>query len=282
MNDIERFAKLGFFGDPEDEKYVSPNDASDSFDEEADDFWDDEKPKRKPVSSRKYSLEPDEYKKLSAQLLPLVERHGEIMANLADEIDSEGINRENENVFLNRVAYTIISGYEMLRMFPDYRKILGVEKHIIEAYDKAALAYAVNKNEFKILFENNYAKISVPKFHSNHAPAKYRQVRYYYYHDNLVGLFEKHKDKISYYKYARIVVDSPGMVDNDNVELHHLINSLKGYFISSDEGYRLDIDLLCSGKLTETNEIYIMDKAYYPSFVAENKELYLPFDNSNK
>ena len=282
MNDIERFAKLGFFGDPEDEEYVPSNDTNDNFDDEADDIWDDEKPKRKPILSRKYSLEPDEYKKLSVQLLPLVERHSEIMASLADEIGSDGINRENENVFLNRIAYTIISGYKMLRMFPNYREILGVKEHIIEAYDKAALAYAVNKNEFNIIFENNYTKITVPRLHSNHAPVKYRQIRYYYYHDNLVGLFEKHKDKIPYFKYARIVVDSPGMVDNDNIELHHLINSLKGYFISSDEGYRLDIDLLCSGKLTETNEIYIMNKVYYPDFVAENKELYLSFNDVNK
>lgn len=43
------------------------------------------------------------------------------------------------------------------------------------------------------------------------------------------------------------------------------------YFISSDEWYRLEIDLICSEKLTETNEIYIVDKRDYSSFAAEKK-----------
>lgn len=278
MDAIERFAELGFYGDPEDEIPCSNN----VQEEEIIDMWEDKKSAKREVNPDEFKFQPDAFESATALILPTMKKLTDSMTKLAEQIDSDGLTVVNESKVCSRIAYIIISLYEILELFPDSEKILDIDKHEIEAYRKAALAYAVNKSEFNILFENNYTKVSVPKFHSNHSPRKYKQVRYFYYHDNLMGLFEKHGDKIPYFSHASIVVDSPGMIDNDNLELQHFINSLKGYFISSDEGYRLDVHLICSGRLTDTNEIYIMDKACYPNFVAENLNLFLPANNVKK
>lgn len=127
-------------------------------------MWEDKNSAKREVNPDEFKFQPDAFESATALILPMMKKQADVITRLSEQIDCDGLTVVNESKVCSRIAYIIISLYEILELFPDSEKILDIDKHEIEAYHKAALSYAVNKGEFNILFKNNYAAITIPKF----------------------------------------------------------------------------------------------------------------------
>ena len=276
MTNINDFKTLGFIDDQEraDEspKKLSSKDGDEVF---LNSFVPIEKNKaEKPTEQTDIDFQKAKYNFAENELRSIVQTAQEKFSTIFQMVRDDGLTVDNANAVCKKLSWIIINFYKALALFPGVKKAFGLSDAEFNTCPKEALAYAVNRDSFRLEFFDRFTLLTVPKLFSNNYSRTVKNVRYYYFRDCLYGLFEHYYPQIPYHKYARIVVVSPELIENTNEELQTIINSLKGFFISSDEGRRLHIDLICSGKLPERTEIYIMDQSDYISFVEKNQELY--------
>lgn len=186
----------------------------------------------------------------------------------------EGVTEENISDLCRMIFQNIQRYYFFLDNVSALKRILKIEKK--SRFDqKHVIEYEVNKDEFQIEKFEYYTKITTPQLRSGGKIKANLIARRFYFEHSINGLLMQNRSAVTYYDRASLVVNTTGSCDNDNLDLKHIINSLKFFFYDSDEGNRLDLHLVSNGKLTDKTEIFIMDKSDFPRFVIGNQHIFL-------
>lgn len=193
------------------------------------------------------------------------------------ELCINGLDKSNmQRVYSNLLA-AFRSTRNTINKLPNIDEVLKLPIDLNEKDRLQLITYECNNDGYKMDFFEYYTKITVPKLHSRKTgkkPSMRLLAVKSIMNDTLNGMFIRHKDRIPIIDRATVVVDAQGDVDPDNLDVKNVIDCFKGYFIFSDEGSMLDLHIICSGKVKDKTEFYMMKREDFPRFLNDHKELF--------
>lgn len=204
MTNINDFKTLGFIDDQEraDEspKKLSSKDGDEVF---LNSFVPIEKNKaEKPTEQTDIDFQKAQYNFAGNELRSIVQTAQEKFSTIFQMVRDGGLTVDNANAVCKKLSWIIINFYKALALFPGVKKAFGLSDAEFNICPKEALAYAVNRDSFRLEFFDRFMLLTVPKLFSNNYSRTVKNVRYYYFRDCLYGLFEHYYQQIPYHKYA--------------------------------------------------------------------------------
>lgn len=189
----------------------------------------------------------------------------------------DGIYTDNLEKVYRKLRAIIRSTRNMINKLPDMDEILKIppDSNINERLE--VITYDCFKDEFGIEFFDYYTKIITPKILSwghGKKPSNKKLALNNKLTACLHGLFIQNKEQVPIIDRATLVVDTQGDIDHDNLDFKIVIDAFKSHFIFSDEGSMLDLHIICSGKVKDKTEFYMMKREDFPRFLNEHKELF--------